>query len=361
MAAVLESAKGLVGEGTPLAPLAPALEMAIEAATNFDAWYEKSLGPAHHLTRDMPLMVPSVAAGIAMAYLAFVIFVPILFKVTGFSIKLKPIMRLYNLFMVLLSGYMGTKSILLARESNDTLFCVPMAEGEAGVEMAQLVWIFTFSKVIEFLDTVFMIMEGRMRQVSFLHVYHHVSILSYWFTISWVLPGSDAYFSLAGNSYIHVLMYGYYLLASFGYSPWWKYYVRPLLDSQSSQRSRGHFPLTPHGEGCMLSLTNQHTNLSSVSYQCSHFSPPADYEGSDFPVLLLLCTVHLRWLLEPGHVRFPANPIQDLALVHVLPHCPIYAFPGDKQGQGEVRQSWCEEDPVEVLGPEGIQFCTGPV
>lgn len=215
MAEAMKSIKGLVGEGSPL----------LEAAADFDAWYEKSLGPAHPLTRDMPLMQPSSAAAITIAYLAFVIFVPILFKATGFSIKLKPIMRLYNLFMVVLSGYMGTKSILLARESNDTLFCVPMAEGQAGVEMAQLVWIFTFSKVIEFLDTVFMIMEGRMRQVSFLHVYHHVSILSYWFTISWVLPGSDAYFSLAGNSYIHVLMYGYYLLASFGYSPWWKYYI----------------------------------------------------------------------------------------------------------------------------------------
>lgn len=211
----MQSIKGLVGEGSPLG----------EAAANFDAWYEKSLGAPHPLTRDMPLMQPSVAAAMGIAYLAFVVFVPVLFKATGFSIKLKPVMRLYNLFMVVLSAYMGTKSILLARESNSSIFCVPMAEGRASVEMAQLVWIFTFSKVIEFLDTVFMIMEGRMRQVSFLHVYHHVSILSYWFTITWVLPGSDAYFSLAGNSYIHVLMYGYYLLASFGYSPWWKYYI----------------------------------------------------------------------------------------------------------------------------------------
>lgn len=86
-------------------------------------------------------------------------------------------------------------------------------------KMAKLTWIFTYSKVIEFLDTVFMILEGRMRQVSFLHVYHHVSIFTYWFAILWAGPGSDAYFSLAINSYIHVLMYGYYFLASFGYQP----------------------------------------------------------------------------------------------------------------------------------------------
>jgi GNS1/SUR4 family len=222
-ASVLDAAKDLIGEGGPLEPV---VGKVLAAATELDAWYEKNLGPVHPLTKDLPFMVPSIATAMAIGYLSFVIFVPILFRATGFSIKLKPVMRLYNLFMVVLSAWMGTKSIMLARESNDTVFCVPMAEGKAGAEMAQLVWIFTFSKVIEFLDTVFMIFEGRMRQVSFLHVYHHVSILAYWFTISWVLPGSDAYFSLAGNSYIHVLMYAYYLLASFGYSPWWKYYVR---------------------------------------------------------------------------------------------------------------------------------------
>lgn len=147
-----------------------------------------------------------------------------LFRSLKFSVSLKPLMRVYNAFMVILSFYMGTRSIQLARESNSSVFCVPLASGSAGEEMAQLVWIFTYSKVIELFDTVFMVFEGRWRQVSFLHVYHHISILSYWFTILWMTPGSDSYFSLAGNSYIHVAMYGYYFLASFGYSPWWKFY-----------------------------------------------------------------------------------------------------------------------------------------
>jgi len=128
-------------------------------------------------------------------------------------------MRLYNAFMVALSTYMGTSALVLAFQANDTVWCVPLATGAAGDAMARMVWIFTYSKIIEFLDTVFMVLEGRLRQVSFLHVYHHVSILLYWYAILWKAPGSDAYFSLAINSYIHVIMYGYYLLASFGYSP----------------------------------------------------------------------------------------------------------------------------------------------
>jgi elongation of very long chain fatty acids protein 4 len=194
-------------------------------AAEIDAWWEGVFGPVNPLSASMPLVAPRSVAGFGLAYIAFVLVVPLLFRVLRFSIKLKPVMRIYNLFMVVLSAYMGTKSILLASQSNSSLWCVPLAKGRPGEEMATLVWIFTFSKVVEFLDTIFMIVEGRMRQVSFLHVYHHVSIFPYWFAILWISPGSDAYFSLAGNSYIHVLMYSYYLLASFGYSPWWKYYI----------------------------------------------------------------------------------------------------------------------------------------
>lgn len=216
----------LMGYAAPMSAVTdPVLKAVAPYGALFDKYFESTLGPNHPLSASFPLMTPHYAVLMALTYLAFVMVCAPLFRSVGFSVKLKPVMRLYNAFMVALSAYMGTKSILLAYASNDSLFCVPVAKGTAGAEMAQLIWIFTFSKVIEFFDTVFMIFEGRLRQVSFLHVYHHVTILSYWFTILWVFPGSDAYFSVAGNSYIHVLMYGYYLLASFGYSPWWKYYI----------------------------------------------------------------------------------------------------------------------------------------
>eukprot|EP00171_Calliarthron_tuberculosum_P012913 IDg12913t1 len=207
--------------------LKPVADFRIEhpVAGRFDSWFEATFGAQHTMSSDFPLMTPHAVALIALSYLAFVFIGVAMVRAVGGGIKIKPIMRVYNAFMVVLSFYMGSKAILLARASNSTVFCVPLAKGIAGNEMARLTWLFTFSKVVEFLDTVFMIVEGRLRQVSFLHVFHHVSILTYWFCITWMVPGSDAYFSLAGNSFIHVAMYSYYLMASFGYSPWWKYYM----------------------------------------------------------------------------------------------------------------------------------------
>lgn len=65
---------------------------------------------------------------------------------------------------------------------------VAWAGNDEGDDKAQLVCIFTYSKVIEFLNMVFMILEGRWREVSFLNVYHHVTTLSYWFSIMWMAP-----------------------------------------------------------------------------------------------------------------------------------------------------------------------------
>ncbi|CAN8075575.1 unnamed protein product [Agarophyton chilense] len=197
-------------------------------AARFDSEFENLFGPIHPYSNNFPMMSPHNAAFFALLYIGLVTVLMPLFRLVKFRLYLRPLMKVYNAFMVVLSSYMCIQAILLARESNSSVFCVPMATGVAGERMAQLVWVFTYSKVVEFLDTVFMVFEARYRQVSFLHVYHHITILAYWFTILWMAPGSDAYFSLAGNSFIHVLMYGYYLLASFGYSPWWKFYITKM-------------------------------------------------------------------------------------------------------------------------------------
>jgi hypothetical protein len=156
-----------------------AFSLATEYGAKFDTQFEDAVGPVHPLSANLPLMSPSGFFGATFVYLVIVLTVPILFSLIGFSMKMKPVMRLYNLGMVLLSGYMCAKSIMLASASNSSVFCVPLAKGPAGVEMANLVWIFTFSKLLEFFDTFFMIMEGRTRQIRYAQ--------NAWFTMVWVL------------------------------------------------------------------------------------------------------------------------------------------------------------------------------
>lgn len=70
------------------------------------------------------------------------------------------------------------------------------------------------SKLYELLDTVFMVLRHRVRQISLLHIFHHSSItlLADWLCFSLPIPASVPV--LAFNSSIHIVMYGYYFLTA---------------------------------------------------------------------------------------------------------------------------------------------------
>jgi elongation of very long chain fatty acids protein 4 len=98
---------------------------------------------------------------------------------------------------------------------------------------------FYFSKLYEFLDTALFVLGGKKELISFLHVYHHASISVFWWMIAHNAPGGDSYFSATLNSFVHVVMYTYYLLTSVIKSPhmrrkylWWKGYVTNLQMAQ---------------------------------------------------------------------------------------------------------------------------------
>nr|XP_023023658.1 elongation of very long chain fatty acids protein 7-like [Leptinotarsa decemlineata] len=67
-------------------------------------------------------------------------------------------------------------------------------------------------KVLDLLDTVFFVLRKSYRQVSFLHVYHHViMILCSWIGIRFFAGGVGAWIIMA-NTFVHVLMFTYYLM-----------------------------------------------------------------------------------------------------------------------------------------------------
>lgn len=74
-----------------------------------------------------------------------------------------------------------------------------------------LYWV---SKIVELLDTVFMLLRHRKRQVTFLHVFHHSSMLllsDYGYFLS---PWPPIAIAAVLNSFVHIVMYGYYAVAA---------------------------------------------------------------------------------------------------------------------------------------------------
>ncbi|CAN9503326.1 unnamed protein product [Ophioblennius macclurei] len=149
-------------------------------------------------------------------------------------VNLKPVLIVYNFAMVCLSAYMFYEFTASSWLAGYSLLCQPVdySDSSLAMRMARVCWWFYFSKVIELSDTIFFILRKKNSQLTFLHVYHHATmIFNWWAGVKYVAGGQSFLIGLI-NSLVHVVMYLYYGLAALGPSTakylWWKRYLTSL-------------------------------------------------------------------------------------------------------------------------------------
>ena len=140
-----------------------------------------------------------------------------------------PLKFIYNVSQIMLCAYMTIEAALLAYRNDYSFFpCNRMDTSDPPV--AKLLWLFYVSKIWDFWDTIFIVLNKKWRQLSFLHVYHHTTIfLFYWLNASVNYDG-DIYLTIVLNGFIHTVMYTYYFICMHTKVPetgkslpiWWK-------------------------------------------------------------------------------------------------------------------------------------------
>lgn len=92
-----------------------------------------------------------------------------------------------------------------------------------------------YSRILELIDTVWITLRKKNRQITFLHVFHHSFVLLMtWFYFRIAPGGSSAMFPIV-NGLVHTIMYVYYILSTFdSVKPylWWKKYVTTIQLTQ---------------------------------------------------------------------------------------------------------------------------------
>lgn len=150
--------------------------------------------------------------------------------------RIDGLVRLHNLLMVLANAKLCTSLMLSAYlpGGSYSFWCQGITGRVDGSfqELYKTGWIYVVFRYVDFLDTVFFVLRKKFNQITHLHVIHHVMVtLNVWF---WVLfaPEGQVVFGLALNSFVHVVMYTYYLLANMGPSMrkylWWKKYLTTM-------------------------------------------------------------------------------------------------------------------------------------
>ncbi|KAK0176762.1 hypothetical protein PV328_000867 [Microctonus aethiopoides] len=147
---------------------------------------------------------------------------------------LRRFMMYYNLFQVILSALIFYRVLKYGWWNNYSLRCQPVdySDHPMAIGMLETCWLYYMSKFTELLDTVVFVLRKKNNQVSFLHVYHHASMpIICWIGLKFVGGGHSTFFGLL-NTFVHVIMYGYYFLAGLGpkMQPylWWKKHLTLL-------------------------------------------------------------------------------------------------------------------------------------
>lgn len=148
---------------------------------------------------------------------------------------LKPLIRIYNFGMVIFNAYLFYHASPFL---NFGLWCwgctkaiQPMVDASIPI-----VWLVLVSRFFDFFDTVFFVLRKKYSHISFLHVFHHSIVpIGFWIGIKF------AYFPVCCfvpylNLVVHVIMYSYYGLSTFGPTVqrylWWKKYLTRLQIAQ---------------------------------------------------------------------------------------------------------------------------------
>lgn len=192
------------------------------------ALYNEAIENGNPHAKTFPIMNPFHAFLIGIAYLV-IIFVGMAIMKNVKKFELTYFSLLHNGMMVALNGYMLYEITRCALEL-PTYFGNGPDPSPKGLPLARVLWLFYFSKPVEFIDTFIMVLKKNFHQVSFLHVYHHVATFWIWWGVIYYACGGDTYVSAGMNCFIHVLMYGYYFLASLKVPcPWKKYLTQAQM------------------------------------------------------------------------------------------------------------------------------------
>ncbi|CAG9560579.1 unnamed protein product [Danaus chrysippus] len=145
--------------------------------------------------------------------------------------ELRNVLVIYNLAQTIFSAWIFYEYLASGWWGHYDFRCqlVDYSRSPKAMRMANTCWWYYFSKFTEFFDTLFFVLRKKNEHVSTLHVIHHgIMPMSVWFGLKFAPGGHSTFFALL-NTFVHIVMYFYYMVSAMGpkYQKyiWWKKYL----------------------------------------------------------------------------------------------------------------------------------------
>ncbi|XP_041565385.1 elongation of very long chain fatty acids protein AAEL008004 isoform X2 [Drosophila elegans] len=186
-------------------------------------------------TKEWPMMsspFPTLAVCLTYVYLVKVLG-PRLME-NRKPLHLQNTLVMYNAIQVVFSAWLFYECLMGGWWGSYSFRCQPVdyTDSPTSRRMVHACWWYYFSKFTEFMDTIFFVLRKKTSQVTTLHVIHHGCMpMSVWFGVKFTPGGHSTFFGLL-NTFVHIVMYTYYMFSAMGpqYQKylWWKKYLTTL-------------------------------------------------------------------------------------------------------------------------------------
>ncbi|XP_070491195.1 very long chain fatty acid elongase 7 [Chironomus tepperi] len=173
---------------------------------------------------------PGPLVSILVTYLYFCLYAGPRYMKNRKPFQLTKTLIVYNAVQVVFSIILVIEGLEGGWRKHYNFRCQPVdySTNPSAIRMARAVWLYYMAKIIELLDTVFFVLRKKQSQVSFLHVYHHTLMpVCAFIGVKFFAGGHGTLLGLI-NSFIHVIMYMYYMLSAIPSMQkylWWKRYL----------------------------------------------------------------------------------------------------------------------------------------
>lgn len=201
--------------------------------TDMHDWYRDLMdNKSDPRVADWPMMsspLPTLALCIFYAYFSKSLAPRIMEKRK--PMDLRNLLVGYNLFQTIFSTWIFYEYLQSGWWGHYSFRCQPVdySDNPLALRMARTCWWYYISKFTEFFDTLFFLLRKKNQHVSTLHVIHHGCMpFSVWMGMKFAPGGHSTFFAML-NSFVHIVMYFYYMVAALGpkYQKyiWWKKYL----------------------------------------------------------------------------------------------------------------------------------------
>ncbi|XP_078050495.1 very long chain fatty acid elongase 1-like [Augochlora pura] len=169
--------------------------------------------------KDLPMISsPIIIPSILVAYLVIVLKVAPDYMANRKPYSFKTFIRYYNVFQVIINAYIIMEFASAGIFDGVTNICheANFSFDPKPVKIVTTYWLSMILKIIDLIETVLFVLRKKDNQVTFLHLYHHVTTVLVVWMFTKYYPVIMSAVPLGLNCAVHVIMYTYYFFSSFG-------------------------------------------------------------------------------------------------------------------------------------------------